>query len=92
MESKEGGFAYKHNRFVSFVGTYHAIAALYILGELPVHIEECKKWLVAHQMKDGGLSRSLQGPSDTTDEGFITVQALHMLEQKLNPYWVRIVT
>ena len=92
LESKEGGFAYKHNRFVSFVGSYHAIAALYILGELPVHIEECKKWLVAHQMKDGGLSRSLQGPSDTTDEGFITVQALYMLEQKLNPYWVRIVT
>lgn len=92
LEVKEGGFLYKENQFVSFVGTYHAIAALYILGELPVYQEACKKWLAAHQMKDGGLSRSLYGPSDTTDEGFITVQALYMLERKLNPYWVRIVT
>ena len=62
------------------------------LGELPEHVEECKQWLSDHQMKDGGMSRSIYGPSDTTDEGFITIQALHMLERKLNPYWVRIVT
>lgn len=92
MQDNSGGFIYKENQFVSFVGSYHAIAALYIMGELPEHVEECKQWLSDHQMKDGGMSRSISGPSDTTDEGFITIQALHMLERKLNPYWVRIVT
>lgn len=92
MQDKNGGFAYKEHQFVSFVGSYHAIAALYIMGELPFYIEECKQWLSAHQMKDGGLSRTIYGPSDTTDEGFITVQTLHMLEERLDPYWVRIVT
>ena len=89
----EGGFVYQEGKFPSFVGSYHAIAALYLLGTVPKYLEECKRWLAAHQMKDGGFSRTIYGPSDTTDEGFIVIQAsFFMLEKLLNPYWVAIVT
>ncbi|PGZ17009.1 hypothetical protein COE47_31105, partial [Bacillus thuringiensis] len=69
-----------------------AIAALYILGELPRKLKECKEWLAIHQAKDGGFSRAVNAPSDTTDEGFICLQASYMLESNLNPYWVAIIT
>ena len=31
----EGGFVYQEGKFLSFVGSYHAIAALYLLGTVP---------------------------------------------------------
>ncbi|MED0961840.1 prenyltransferase/squalene oxidase repeat-containing protein [Bacillus paramycoides] len=89
---ESGGFVYKPGSPESFVGSYHAIAALYILGELPRKLKECKEWLAIHQAKDGGFSRAVNAPSDTTDEGFICLQASYMLESNLNPYWVAIIT
>ncbi|MGG3574656.1 prenyltransferase/squalene oxidase repeat-containing protein [Bacillus gobiensis] len=91
-QTDTGGFMYKPGSVESFVGSYHAIAALYLLGELPRKLEECKTWLSQHQSKDGGFSRAINAPSDTTDEGFICLQASYMLERNLNPYWVAIIT
>jgi hypothetical protein len=31
-------------------------------------------------------------PSETTDEGFIAIHAIHMLESKLNKYWAISIT
>lgn len=89
---ESGGFVYKPGSPESFVGSYHAIAALYILGALPRKVEQCKNWLAIHQARDGGFSRAIHAPSDTTDEGFICLQASYMLEENLNPYWVAIIT
>ncbi|MFT8838391.1 prenyltransferase/squalene oxidase repeat-containing protein [Liquorilactobacillus satsumensis] len=91
-QDENGGFHYGDNKPVSFVGSYHAIAALYILGSLPQNVEQCKKWLSDHQTSDGGFGNSLKSPSLTTDEGFVVLQASYMLEKKLNPYWAEIIT
>lgn len=93
-QTKHGGFLYKpeHSDTMSFVGSYCAIAALYMLGELPPDVEKCKEWIANHQGPDGGFSRVEGTPSDTTDEGFISIQASYMLERALNPYWVAIIT
>lgn len=92
MQDESGGFIFQKGKSVSFVGSHHAIAALYLLDSLPAQLDKCKKWIYEHQMKDGGFSRSTEGPSDTTDEGFIVLHSSYMLERKLNPYWVAIMT
>jgi hypothetical protein len=50
------------------------------------------RWIAVRQSADGGFSRTPGGPSETTDEGFIAVQALHMLEGKLNRSWAVMMT
>lgn len=92
LQDKSGGFRITPNQPISFVGTYHAIAALYLLGELPKYTLEAKKWFKKHQAKDGGFSKLLNHPSDTTDEGFISIHASYMLEKKINPYWIATIT
>lgn len=92
LQSDNGGFLYQKGKVVSFVGSYHAIGALYLLGESPRNIEQAQKWLAKHQSKDGGFSRVEDAPSDTTDEGFIAIHASYMLEKKVNPYWIAIIT
>ncbi|GEM_PF-2537943 len=92
LQAQNGGFRFKEGAAVSFVGSYHAIAALYILGSCPINIKECINYISIRQSLDGGFSRSEKGRSETTDEGFIAIQALHMLENKLEPYWAIIVT
>jgi hypothetical protein len=92
LQHAEGGFHYGHGRAVSFVGTYHAVAALYLLDAEPADPAACIDWIARHQSRDGGFSRQFDAPSDTTDEGFIVVQALLMLEKKLNKYWASIMT
>lgn len=92
LQHADGGFHYGHGRAVSFVGSYHAIAALYLLDAEPADPAGCIDWIARHQSRDGGFSRQFDAPSDTTDEGFIVVQALLMLEKKLNKYWASIMT
>ncbi|SBO17642.1 prenyltransferase/squalene oxidase repeat-containing protein [Carnobacterium divergens] len=92
LQDSNGGFKYQENKIVSFVGSYHAIGALYLLNELPDDVEQAKKWIASHQSPDGGFSRAENNPSDTTDEGFIAIHASYMLERKINPYWVAIIT
>lgn len=92
LQHADGGFRYGHGRAVSFVGTYHAVAALYLLAAEPAYPAACIDWITRHQSRDGGFSRQFDAPSDTTDEGFIVVQALLMLEKKLNKYWASIMT
>lgn len=92
LQSADGGFHYGHGRAVSFVGTYHAVAALYLLDAEPADPAACIDWIAGHQSRDGGFSRQFDAPSDTTDEGFIAVQAVLMLEKKLNKYWASIMT
>lgn len=92
LQHPEGGFHYGDGRAVSFVGTYHAVAALYLLDAEPADPAACIDWIARHQSRDGGFSRQFDAPSDTTDEGFIVVQALLMLEKKLNKYWASIMT
>ncbi|MEV8515324.1 prenyltransferase/squalene oxidase repeat-containing protein [Dactylosporangium sp. NPDC051484] len=92
LQGESGGFRYRAGAVESFVGTYHAIAALYVVGHGPRDREAAKYWVAARQSADGGFARVPGGPSDTTDEGFIAIQALHMLEGKLNPYWAVIMT
>ncbi|WP_242327472.1 prenyltransferase/squalene oxidase repeat-containing protein [Lactococcus lactis] len=92
LQDKTGGFLYRENQVVSFVGSYHAIGALYLLGSLPLEVEQAQVWLAQHQSRDGGFSRAVGAPSDTTDEGFISIHASYMLEQKVDPYWVALIT
>ncbi|MER5887511.1 prenyltransferase/squalene oxidase repeat-containing protein [Streptomyces sp. NPDC001941] len=92
LQDPSGGFRYGAGRAVSFVGSYHAIAALYLLDAEPADAAACIDWIAGHQSRDGGFSRQFDAPSDTTDEGFIVVQALLMLEKKLNKYWASIMT
>lgn len=92
LQTSTGGFLYKNNSAESFVGSYHAIAALYILNSYPTNKISCIKYISERQNTDGGFARGKKYPSETTDEGFIAIQALHMLEGKLNPYWATIIT
>ncbi|MFE4974893.1 prenyltransferase/squalene oxidase repeat-containing protein [Kitasatospora sp. NPDC056651] len=92
LQTEAGGFRYRQSGPESFVGSYHAIASLYVLGSGPSDPAACRGWIAARQSADGGFGRLPGGPSETTDEGFIAVQALHMLEGKLNPYWAVIMT
>ncbi|MGW3145194.1 prenyltransferase/squalene oxidase repeat-containing protein [Streptomyces sp. NPDC001177] len=92
LQTEAGGFRYRESGAESFVGSYHAIAALYMLGSLPADTEACKQWIAIRQSADGGFSRVPGGPSETTDEGFIAIQALHMLEGKLNRSWAVMMT
>lgn len=92
LQDSSGGFLYQENQVVSFVGSYHAIAALYLLGKLPKDVAAVQKWLASHQSLDGGFSRAVGAPSDTTDEGFISIHTAYMLEKKVNPYWIAIIT
>ncbi|MCZ0211302.1 hypothetical protein OZK63_38720 [Streptomyces sp. UMAF16] len=92
LQTEAGGFRYRDNGVESFVGSYHAIAALYVLGALPADTAACTRWIAVRQSADGGFSRTPGGPSETTDEGFIAIQALHMLEGKLNRSWAVMMT
>ncbi|MFJ8436018.1 prenyltransferase/squalene oxidase repeat-containing protein [Kitasatospora sp. NPDC094019] len=92
LQTEAGGFRYRASGPESFVGSYHAIASLYVLGSRPVDPVACTAWIAARQSADGGFGRLPGGPSETTDEGFIAIQALHMLEGKLNPYWAVVMT
>ncbi|WP_157878831.1 prenyltransferase/squalene oxidase repeat-containing protein [Streptomyces sp. CT34] len=92
LQTEAGGFRYRESSVESFVGSYHAIAALYVLGALPADTAACMRWLAARQSADGGFSRTPGGPSETTDEGFIAIQAIHMLEGKLNRSWAVMMT
>lgn len=92
LQTNSGGFLYKENGAESFVGSYHAIAALYILNDSPRDSHLCMNYISERQNIDGGFSRRPYFPSETTDEGFIAIQALHMLEKKLNPYWATLIT
>ncbi|WP_274915253.1 prenyltransferase/squalene oxidase repeat-containing protein [Streptomyces sp. WZ-12] len=92
LQTEAGGFRYRESGAESFVGSYHAIATLYVLGELPADAPACMRYLAARQSSDGGFSRAPGGPSETTDEGFIAIQALHMLEGKLNRSWAVMMT
>ncbi|MEU3499444.1 prenyltransferase/squalene oxidase repeat-containing protein [Streptomyces hundungensis] len=87
LQTEAGGFRYRDAGPESFVGSYHAIASLYVMGSEPADVAACRAWIAARQSADGGFGRLPGGPSETTDEGFIAIQALHMLEGKLNPYW-----
>lgn len=90
-QTSKGGFMYKPNAPETFVGTYHAIAALYLLGESPNDIEKCKEWFAEHQALDGGMSRVIGAVSDTTDEGFTSLQSSFILEKSLSRYWVAMI-
>ncbi|WP_159403664.1 prenyltransferase/squalene oxidase repeat-containing protein [Streptomyces sp. NRRL S-646] len=95
LQTEAGGFRYRDGSVESFVGSYHAIGALYMLGALhsgPADTDACVRWIAVRQSADGGFSRTPGGPSETTDEGFIAVQALHMLEGKLNRSWAVMMT
>jgi prenyltransferase beta subunit len=92
LQGDDGGFRYREGGPESFVGTYHAVAALYVVGAGPPDPAACIRWIAERQAPDGGFSRTRGGHSETTDEGFIAIQALHMLEGKLNPYWAVIMT
>lgn len=92
LQTEAGGFRYRESGPESFVGSYHAIASLYVLGAQPADIAACRSWIAARQTSDGGFGRLPGGPSETTDEGFIAIQALHMLEGKLNKYWAVMMT
>ncbi|MFJ3659352.1 prenyltransferase/squalene oxidase repeat-containing protein [Streptomyces sp. NPDC090119] len=92
LQTEAGGFCYRDGAVESFVGSYHAIGALYMLGALPADTDACVRWIAVRQSADGGFSRTPGGPSETTDEGFIAIQALHMLEGKLNRSWAVMMT
>ncbi|WP_371645042.1 hypothetical protein OG974_00725 [Streptomyces sp. NBC_00597] len=92
LQTETGGFRYRTDGAESFVGSYHAIGGLYMLGALPTDTEACVRWITVRQSADGGFSRAPGAPSETTDEGFIAVQALHMLEGKLNRSWAVMMT
>lgn len=92
LQDSDGGFRYRHSCAVSFVGSYHAIAGLYILGESVPDVKACRAYLQVRQTLDGGFGRVPNGVSETTDEGFIAIQALHMLNGSLEKEWALMLT
>ncbi|MGF6113086.1 prenyltransferase/squalene oxidase repeat-containing protein [Pseudomonas frederiksbergensis] len=87
LQLANGSFHYRPDKAVSLVGTYMAIAAMYLLDAQPVYLQESKDWIAAHQKQDGGFG-PLNSTSATTDESFVCIQTLLILEQGLSQYWV----
>lgn len=92
LQDSCGGFRYRDDGAVSFVGSYHAIAGLYLLGQSVPDITSCQTFLLDRQEVDGGFGRVSAGVSETTDEGFIAIQALHMLNGSLSRNWALMLT
>lgn len=92
LQDSGGGFRYRRDGAVSFVGSYHAIAGLYLLGQPVPDIAACRAYLLDRQEADGGFGRVAAGVSETTDEGFIAIQALHMLDGSLDQTWALMLT
>lgn len=92
LQDSGGGFRYRKDAAVSFVGSYHAIAGLYLLGRPVPDVDSCRAYLLARQEADGGFGRVADGVSETTDEGFIAIQALHMLDGSLDQTWALMLT
>ncbi|MFW6750808.1 prenyltransferase/squalene oxidase repeat-containing protein [Pseudomonas glycinae] len=87
LQLSNGSFHYRPGKAVSLVGTYMAIAAMYLLDAQPTYLQESKDWIAAHQKQDGGFG-PLNATSATTDESFVCIQTLLILEQGLSQYWV----
>jgi prenyltransferase beta subunit len=87
LQLENGSFHYRPGKAVSLVGTYMAIAAMYLLDAQPTHLQASKDWIAAHQKQDGGFG-PLNSTSATTDESFVCIQTLLILEQGLSQYWV----
>ncbi|MFE6847986.1 prenyltransferase/squalene oxidase repeat-containing protein [Streptomyces sp. NPDC057686] len=92
LQTEAGGFRCRTDGAESFADSYHAIGGLYMMGALPADTEACVRWITVRQSADGGFSRAPGAPSATTDEGFVAIQALHMLEGKLNRSWAVMMT
>ncbi|AYD89424.1 hypothetical protein D5R93_03960 [Actinomyces lilanjuaniae] len=92
LQDPGGGFRYRRDATVSFVGSYHAIAGLYVLGMPVPDVDRCRRYILSRQEADGGFGRHANGTSETTDEGFIAVQALHMLNESLDRTWALMLT
>lgn len=92
LQDVSGGFRYRRGAAVSFVGSYHAIAGLYLLGRSVPDVESCRSYLLERQEADGGFGRVANGVSETTDEGFIAIQAMHMLDGSLDRTWALMLT
>lgn len=92
LQDSDGGFRYREGAAVSFVGSYHAIAGLYLLGTPVPDVDSCRVYLLDRQEADGGFGRVANGVSETTDEGFIAIQALHMLDGSLDQTWALMLT
>lgn len=92
LQTPGGGFRYKAGAAVSFVGSYHAIAGLYVLGVVVPNPESARQYIVERQASDGGFGRAIGRGSETTDEGFVAVQALHILDGSLDATWALMLT
>ncbi|MDI2593651.1 prenyltransferase/squalene oxidase repeat-containing protein [Pseudomonas sp. 681] len=87
LQLANGSFHYRPGKAVSLVGTYMAIAAMYLLDAQPTYLQESKDWIAAHQKQDGGFG-PLNATSATTDESFVCIQTLLILEKGLSQHWV----
>lgn len=87
LQQPNGSFHYRPGKAVSLVGTYMAIAAMYLLDAQPNYLQASKDWIAAHQKQDGGFG-PLNSTSATTDESFVCIQTLLILEKGLSQYWV----
>ena len=87
LQQPNGSFHYRPGKAVSLVGTYMAIAAMYLLDAQPHYLQASKDWIAAHQKQDGGFG-PLNSTSATTDESFVCIQTLLILEKGLSQYWV----
>ncbi|MFF3863622.1 prenyltransferase/squalene oxidase repeat-containing protein [Streptomyces sp. NPDC002209] len=76
LQTEAGGFRYRTDGAESFVDSYPGIGGLCMRGALPADTEACVRWITVRQSAAGGFSRAPGAPSETTDEGFIAIQAL----------------
>lgn len=90
LQDPAGHFIYSIGQSRSLVGTYMAIAALYLMDSVPEHVDAAKMWIASHQKEDGGFG-PLGTTSATTDEGFVCIQSLMILEEALSRFWVAVV-
>lgn len=90
LQDPTGHFIYRPGQARSLVGTYMAIAALYLMDAAPKYVDEAKAWIASHQKRDGGFG-PLGTTSATTDEGFVCIQSLLILDQALSRLWVAMV-
>lgn len=90
LQQPNGAFFYRPGRVQSLVGTYMAVASLHLLGSRPTFVDEAIAWIRSHQKQDGGFGHS-GTTSATTDESFVCIQTLLILQGALTDHWVAVI-
>lgn len=91
-QGPNGGFRHDTASRESLIATYHAVAALFLLGGEPVEPKAVVQWLQTCQTDEGTFSNIPGVSSGTIDEAFAAVQSLAILAGGLDRYFAILVS